>query len=155
MMGIAFEKSIGAVVFRRKEIGGKEFLLLHYPSGHWDFPKGHVESGETEEMTLRREVEEETGLKNLKLLPGHRDSMWYFYRAKGKERENRERDKRGINVFKRVVYYAAETEEREIGLSYEHIGSAWLDYAAALARLTFPSGRKILQKAYNALNTGG
>ncbi|MDZ4384915.1 MAG: NUDIX domain-containing protein, partial [Candidatus Moranbacteria bacterium] len=66
-MGISFEKSVGAVVFRKKETGGKEFLLLHYPSGHWDFPKGHIESGETEEGTLRREVEEETGLKDLKL----------------------------------------------------------------------------------------
>ncbi|MDP1884375.1 MAG: NUDIX domain-containing protein [Candidatus Moranbacteria bacterium] len=149
---ITFEKSVGAVVFRRKEAGGKEFLLLHYPSGHWDFPKGHMESGETEEMTLRREVEEETGLKDLRLLPGHRDSMWYFYRAKGKERQEREKDGRGINVFKRVVYYAAETEGKEIGLSHEHIGSVWLDYEAALARLTFPSGKKILQKTHNFLN---
>ena len=25
-------------------------LLLQYPQGHWSFPKGHVEEGETEDV---------------------------------------------------------------------------------------------------------
>jgi len=37
-------------------------------NGRWFFPKGHVESGETEEETARREIMEETGLVNLEYL---------------------------------------------------------------------------------------
>lgn len=51
------EKSAGAVI-----INDKKVLLLHYSSGHWDFPKGHIEKGETELETAKREVKEETGL---------------------------------------------------------------------------------------------
>ena len=55
------EKSSGAVVFRQ---AGKKikYLLLHYESGHWDFPRGHIERGETEQITAAREIKEETGL---------------------------------------------------------------------------------------------
>ncbi|MBP7741462.1 MAG: NUDIX domain-containing protein [Candidatus Pacebacteria bacterium] len=34
----------------------------------WFFPKGHVESGETNEQAARREIEEETGLSGLELI---------------------------------------------------------------------------------------
>ena len=62
------EKSAGAIVFRIENTKPK-YLLLHYPSSanakkeYWDLPKGHVEEGETEEETARREVKEETGLE--------------------------------------------------------------------------------------------
>ena len=52
------EKSAGAIIFRKnKKI---KYLLLHYPSAsktqakdYWDFPKGHIEKGETIEQTVR------------------------------------------------------------------------------------------------------
>ena len=43
-----------------------EFLMIRR-SGLWDLPKGHQEEGENIEVTALREVEEETGLKDLKL----------------------------------------------------------------------------------------
>lgn len=144
---LSFEKSVGAVVFRLSGTGKEEFLLLHYPSGHWDFPKGHIEDGETEEETLRREVEEETGLADLEILPGYRSVMRYFYRAKGREREKREKSQRGVNVFKKVVYYIAEAGAGTVSLSEEHTGSEWLGYEQAVARVTFRSGKDILRKA--------
>ena len=38
------ETSAGIVLFRKEE-SKKLFLLLHYPSGHWDFVKGKMEKG--------------------------------------------------------------------------------------------------------------
>lgn len=38
-------------------------LLMIFSRGHWDLPKGHVESGETGRLAALREVEEETGLR--------------------------------------------------------------------------------------------
>ncbi|MCX6798480.1 MAG: NUDIX domain-containing protein, partial [Candidatus Diapherotrites archaeon] len=67
------ELSIGAVLFKR-DSREPLFLLLHYAAGHWDFPKGHVEKGETERETLLREVREETGLIDVQLLQGFRES---------------------------------------------------------------------------------
>ena len=57
------EKSCGALVYRTKN-GEVELLLLkHRFGGHWSFPKGHVEEGETEVETALREVREEADVK--------------------------------------------------------------------------------------------
>lgn len=61
------EHSCGIVVFRN-ENGIRCYLLLHYPSGHWDFPKGHVEEREKRHETALRELEEETGISNLQFV---------------------------------------------------------------------------------------
>lgn len=139
---VIWEVSVGAVVFR-EENGRRLYLLLHYPSGHFDFPKGHIESGETEEMTLRRETEEETGIRDLQVSL-ERTSIRYFYIARGNEREKRLQKKRGIWIFKQVHFYPAETQEQDIRISHEHIGSVWLPYEEALAKVTFENARRIL-----------
>ena len=55
------EKSCGAIVYRKSH-GNIEILLIkHVNSGHWSFPKGHVEGTETEIETAKREIKEETG----------------------------------------------------------------------------------------------
>jgi 8-oxo-dGTP pyrophosphatase MutT (NUDIX family) len=57
------EKSCGAIVYRKYH-GNTEILLIkHINSGHWSFPKGHVEGDETEEETAKREIFEETGIE--------------------------------------------------------------------------------------------
>jgi 8-oxo-dGTP pyrophosphatase MutT (NUDIX family) len=42
-------------------------LLLIFRRGKWDLPKGKAEKGETSEETAIREVEEEVGLKGIKI----------------------------------------------------------------------------------------
>lgn len=141
---VVWETSIGAVLFHKKD-EGREYLLLHYPSGHFDFVKGHVEENETEEMTLRRETEEETGIKNLVLFPFRRSTR-FFYVAKGNERMKRLKSHKGIWIFKRVHFYPAETKETTIALSHEHTGFLWLPYKKALARVTFENAKRILSQ---------
>ena len=76
-MGIKFdEKSCGVVLFR-EEKGEYLFLILHYPGGHWDLPKGHVEEGETEHETANRELLEETGIADLEFVDGYREEISY------------------------------------------------------------------------------
>lgn len=43
-------------------------ILFIYRKGYWDLPKGKVEKGEALEETALREVEEETGVKNLRIV---------------------------------------------------------------------------------------
>lgn len=141
---VIWETSVGAVVFRNVE-GLRHYLLLHYPSGHFDFAKGHVEAGETEEMTLRRETEEESGIADLTVFP-HRVSIRYFYVAKGTEREKRERKGQGIWVFKVVHFYPALTETEAVVISHEHQGYVWEEYETALRRVTFENAKRVLRE---------
>ena len=62
------ERSAGVVLFNRAE--GLQFLVLKYPSGHWDFVKGNIEQGEKEEETVKRELFEETGINSITLHKG-------------------------------------------------------------------------------------
>src|SRR3989441_5545087 len=59
------ETSAGGVVFRRGPDGEPRFLLIRDSYRNWGFPKGHLEPGEPPADAARREVAEETGLKDL------------------------------------------------------------------------------------------
>ena len=66
------EKSAGAIIFRKEE-NRAYYLLLHYPAGHWDFPKGNIENGEKEIDTAKREIYEETGIQDVEFIFGFRE----------------------------------------------------------------------------------
>ncbi|MEG2924609.1 MAG: NUDIX domain-containing protein, partial [Oscillospiraceae bacterium] len=48
------EKSCGVICFDLKEENPRVLLIRHRFGGHWAFPKGHVEKGETETDTALR-----------------------------------------------------------------------------------------------------
>ena len=142
------EQSAGAVVFRLEK-GQPKYLLLHYPSmakkgrSYWDLPKGHLERGETEQQTVHREVREETGLKDISLIPGFRELITYSFRAQGK------------NIFKTVVFYLAQTSRQEVRISSEHSGCVWLPYAQAMSYLKFQNAKRVITKAHHFLSKAG
>jgi 8-oxo-dGTP pyrophosphatase MutT (NUDIX family) len=127
------ERSAGAVIFRKNN--KTMYLLLEYAMGHWDFPKGNIEKGETEEETIKREVKEETGIGDLKITKDFREVISYFYKLKGEL------------VSKKVVFYLAETKTFKIRLSFEHKGYKWLPFKEAVEKLTFKNAKEILKKA--------
>lgn len=135
-----------------RESGGEIlYLLLKYKNGHWDFPKGHVELDETEEETLRRETEEETGITELEIIPGFVSENKYSYLARGKERKRRIESGNGVWVFKKVVFYIAKTNEEKVMLSDEHVDFMWLDYKEALRYVTYGNMRKKFKRAHKFL----
>ncbi|MCX6760562.1 MAG: bis(5'-nucleosyl)-tetraphosphatase [Candidatus Nealsonbacteria bacterium] len=139
---MSLEYSAGAIIFRKQE-GKKLYLLLHYQSGHWEFPKGHIEKGEKEIETVKRETEEETGIKDIIFIKGFKESIKYFFTVKKK------------TISKTVIFYLAETKTEKINLSEEHIGFKWLDYKEAKKQLTFKNAQKIIEKADNLLSEKG
>jgi 8-oxo-dGTP pyrophosphatase MutT (NUDIX family) len=131
--------------------GTREYLILQYPSGHFDFPKGHMEAGESEEDTLRRETEEETGIQELQVYP-ERVSIRYFYEARGNEYERRVREKRGTWIFKVVHFYPAQAQlAAQTVISHEHIGLIWLPFDRALEKVTFVNAKRVLQSTEDYL----
>ena len=59
------EKSCGGLIYREHDGETQLLLLKHRCGGHWSFPKGHMEAGETEMETALREIREETGLRGV------------------------------------------------------------------------------------------
>jgi len=136
------EKSCGAVIFRPGN--SIEYLLLHYEAGHWDFVKGHVEKGESEEETVTREILEETGLRSNTFLSDFRERIDYFYR------------RRGRTVSKEVIFYLVKNLGGEqVKISGEHIGYEWLPYRESLERLTYRNAKETLRKAEEYLERKG
>lgn len=156
---MAQEISIGVVLFGHQPIdedevgneGGfgqgpvRTYLLLRHPQGHWDFPKGHVEPGESPRETAGRELSEETGLDPARLVwvEGFQETVVYSYTPP-----------EGDSRSKKVHYLAARTDEgfHRVRLSSEHIQWAWLAFPEALARLTFASSRKVLRSLARKLD---
>jgi|TARA_B100001964_G_scaffold29504_1_gene30134 8-oxo-dGTP pyrophosphatase MutT (NUDIX family) len=133
------ERSAGAVIFNEDD-GVPNFLLLNYPAGHWDFPKGHIEKGELLFDTIKREVSEETGMKNIKILPSFKKKIVYYYR-------------RNIGmVRKEVIYVLARALTWNVSLSHEHKNYVWLDLEKALNKVTYRNSKNILKLASKFLD---
>lgn len=63
------EPTAGGIVWRRnKKTKEIEILLTQDSRDRWTIPKGHIEKGETARQTAEREVREETGLKEMKVM---------------------------------------------------------------------------------------
>jgi bis(5'-nucleosidyl)-tetraphosphatase len=132
------ERSAGAILFRRTP-KGRVYLLLRYPAGHWDFPKGNVEKGERPEETMAREVREETGLVDISRVEGFQRTIEYYYMRGGRK------------VHKEVIFFLAETHEEKVTLSFEHQQFAWLSYPGALKTVTYSNSKRILEAAEGLL----
>lgn len=143
MKHFAFEKSVGAIVYRKQDEKFL-FLLVQYRSGQWDFPKGHVEEGESEIETMRREIFEETKIDDLKILAKFRVAVNYFYTAKGNEKKERQKQGRGIYIFKKAVFFAAETRKADVEIDFENKAFAWLTFEQVMERLSNEGSKKIM-----------
>lgn len=132
------ERSAGAVVYRETE-KGRLYLLLQN-AGRWDFPKGGVEKGESELQTVRREVEEETGMGKIEIVPGFRKVIEYFYRREGK------------NIHKQVVYVLAKTDDEAVKISFEHQGFGWFPFREALEKASYDNSKLTLAEAEKFVN---
>ena len=132
------ETSAGIVLFR-KDNSEILFLLLHYPSGHWDFVKGKMEEGETTQQTAIREAQEETGITDIVFVDDFEEWIEYNFQVQGEL------------VHKRVVFFLAETKTKEVLISHEHLNYTWADYQTAMEKTTFSNARSILSKSKSIL----
>ena len=133
------ETSSGVVLFR-KENDKILFLLLHYPSGHWDFVKGKMEKGESPHETALRETKEETGITDVEFLDNFEEWIQYNFQYDGQL------------VDKKVVFFLGETKTKDVKISHEHLNFTWMDYPTAMEKTTFDNAKTVLSKSYALLS---
>lgn len=132
-----YEKSCGAVIFRRHS-GNVEYLLIKNKKGNnWGFPKGHMEIYETERETAIREVKEETGL-SIQPIKGFRTISEYH--PKGR-------------ITKQVIFFIAEMTGEDVVIQKSEIERfIWADYALAIKTFKFSNDKKVLAQAKSWIN---
>ena len=114
-------------------------LLLHYTSGHWDFPKGNIETNETELEAATRELQEETGIETIRVIPNFRCVLDYKYTRKT------------MLISKQVTLFLASTGVRKVKISHEHKGYSWVKKSDATTQLTYENAKSALKQAINFL----
>mgnify|MGYP000147401009 FL=1 len=131
--------SAGAILFRDTR-GHREYLLLKSRPGDWEFPKGGVEGDEELQQTAIREVSEEAGIEDFRLIDGFREEYDYVFEAGGN------------TIHKTVHLFIARSFEASAELSNEHRDLQWRDYEQAINTITQDGPREILEQAHGYLD---
>lgn len=131
------DRSFGVVpLFKNK------FLLIQHQAGHWAFPKGHQEEGETREEAALRELNEEAGIE-CELLNLATVKEEYIFTDIDKKL-----------CHKTVEYFIGKTKTSKVVIQKEEIADyKWATFKEALKRITFKEGRQTLKKAQEYLDT--
>jgi len=127
------EVSAGIILFN--DANKRKFLLLNYPSKHWDFVKGKMEKDETSHETAIRETKEETGISDVEFIDGFEEEIEYYFYADNQE------------IHKKVIFFLGKTETTEIVLSHEHLDFIWLEFDNALNKTTYENAKNLLKKS--------
>ena len=130
--------SYGIVPLKKFE-GSWRVLLVHHIAGHWSFPKGHPERGESAEEAAKRELEEETGLHVIKLLQKELLEEVYTFTHRGEK------------IYKTVRYFIALVDGKEYPQLDELFGCEWYSFDEAEKVLSFENTKKLLRKTFTIL----
>jgi bis(5'-nucleosidyl)-tetraphosphatase len=122
------------------DLSEMQFLLIRHWAGHWGFPKGHAEPGETAIATACRELEEETGIHSCKVLDD--TSFVEQYRF----------TKDNQLVEKTVTYFLGTVQSKAVTCQEQEIQAyTWVNFDTALGTITFDQARRVLQRVHDYL----
>jgi len=110
------------------------FCLVRHADGHWGFPKGHLEAGESEREAARRELREETGIEEVEMVPNKMFTEQYTFELKG------------VSYNKTVTYFIGLVKDASRttldDFKKEIPEMRWLSYDEMLGTLTFLEGKR-------------
>lgn len=115
-------------------------LILSSRNRRWEFPKGRLQSGESDETAALRETIEETGITELALIPGFDEEI--FFRFSVEE---------GGVIDKSVRYFAFRTTTSDIKLDDKHSDYRWCSKEEALELLYHENYQRLIRGLYELL----
>ena len=135
----AIEQSFGVIpIF--KSGNGIKFLLIQHHAGHWAFPKGHAEPGETELQTARRELREETGIGDVLLITSPVFEEHYKLNRKGVPRE------------KIVRYWIGYVQTQNVTVQDEEVRDyTWATLDEVRTRITYTENKAMFEEVVRHL----
>jgi|SRR5579872_7333559 len=130
------ETSAGGVVFRRDADGDVRYLLIRDSYQNWGFPKGHLEPAEPPAEAARREVAEETGLRELSLHGPIQIIDWYF-RFRGK------------TIHKFCHFFLFESKHGDVVPQLDEgiTDCAWRSLSESRETISYENARGVLERA--------
>ncbi len=141
---IVREPTSGGIIFRlsedQKDI---EILLIQDSKERWTIPKGHIEPGETAKMTARREIEEETGLKNVSIL-SWLGKIHFKYRRLDK-----------LVLMTTQVYLVQALDKNEMPMKEKWMkGIQWFKFPDAIDAIEYEDIEKLMLIAKKKIRSG-
>lgn len=127
------ERSAGIILCKKND--KRKYLILFHGGNYWNFPKGKLESGESEIEAAVRELEEETGITNIKIVDGFSFSYDYTFHAGS------------LKIKKLVKMYLAYYLEGDVVISHEHKSFKWSTVDEAMNILRFDNIKRQLREA--------
>ena len=134
----------GFILFHRSDDGPRFLLLRNRNHGTWGFPKGHLESGESPRDGALRELEEETGIREVEIVSTFELVVEYTVPAGARGTGSR-------SYEKRVHLYLAASASDRLELSEEHDDGRWMTPAEVDDHLQFDDLRDAFRAATTAL----
>lgn len=136
-------RSAGGVVFRRTG-DALQILVLQHEGGKWMLPKGTIERGETPEAVALREVREETGLSNVRVVADLGEERYsFFWRT-----EDTFYDKTVHYFLLEFLGGEEPAPQREEGF----VAAEWVGVDEAMARIKYKETREIVRRAREVLS---
>lgn len=130
--------SFGTIPFRI-ETGVVQFLLVWetWGEGHWNFPKGHPENGETPLETALRELQEETGLVPDEIVSHEPLVQEYSFQHEGRQ------------IDRRLEYFLVRVRDTGINLRTEEVSQyRWMNLEELLSTTPFPELKETARQAH-------
>ena len=132
-------KSCGFIVYKA-ENNENYYLIIKSHNGDVGFPKGHMESGESELQTAIRELKEETGI-DVDTIHDFRYQIEYPL-------------PRVPDAMKQTVYFLGKCASDDIIIQETEVASAeFVPYDKAIEKLTFEETKNMLKKANDIINS--
>lgn len=134
------EFSAGGIIFKRR---GDEFqfALILDSYGKWTFPKGHIEKQEKPDIAAQREISEEIGLNDLRIVK-ILEKIDYWFKLSGE------------TIHKYVYFYLMEAPAKaKLHAQTQEIKDAqWFPPKETLVHLGYKKdSEKVLRKAFDEL----
>ena len=140
MMETRQDRAVGIIPVYKTDSGGFLFCLVQHADGHWGFPKGHVEAGESDEQAAQRELLEETGIADVAIVQDKIYSTHYEF------------EHGDVLVQKTNTYFLGFVHSIQDAtldhFKHEIPATRWLPYQEAKETITFSESKNLLDEVW-------